>query len=121
MLGGASGFYAGVERTAGWMGSNWLSELAEDVKTQVTLLEHLRSGDVEDAVELLESRMDDDLIAIEPDGRISERTMAGIRGAITAVRHYRDLHPRMSNRPHVDGMVAEVLAAPRSPAPGGEE
>jgi hypothetical protein len=117
VAGSGAGFYAGFEFTAGWIGSNWLSEQADDIHAELALLSQLRADSSEQAIELLESNLDDDLISIEPDERINERTLTAIRQAITAAREYREQRPRTSDRSHVDAMVANVLAGETVPPP----
>jgi hypothetical protein len=117
VLGSGAGFYAGFEFTAGWIGSNWLSEQAEDIHTELSLLAQLRGDSSEQAIEQLESNLDDDLISIEPDERINDRTLTAIRQAIAAAREYREQRPRTSDRSHVDAMVANVLAGETVPPP----
>ena len=44
--------------------NNWVQEQAGDVKDYVEALRMLRAGKTADAIELLETRLDDDLIVL---------------------------------------------------------
>lgn len=83
-----------------------------DVQSQVVTLRHLRAGETDQAIEVLEAHLDDVLIIIdpkEPYTGITDQALSEINKAIHESREYRSANPRKSNRPHVDTMVANVL------------
>jgi hypothetical protein len=110
VVGLAIGGYAGMHMMFSYFGNNWLHEQADDIQSRIVILQHLRGGKQAQAVELLESQLDDDVISIEPDQYINARTIADINGAIREAKAYRSTHPRTSNRPHVDAMVSNVFS-----------
>lgn len=86
---------------------------AGDVQSQVVTLRHLRAGETDKAIEVLEAHLDDDLIIFDPEepyAGITDQAISEINKAIHEVREYRSANPRKSNRPHVDAMVANVLS-----------
>lgn len=104
------GGYAGMHMMFSFFGNNWLHEQADDIQSRIVILKHLRGGKQAQAIELLESQLDDDVISIEPDKYINEQTITDINNAIREAKAYRSAHPRTSNRPHVDAMVNNVFS-----------
>jgi hypothetical protein len=109
MVGLAIGGYVGMRLMFSYFGNNWLHEQAADVQARIVILKHLRSAEKDQAIELLEAQLDDDLISIEPDKYINGQTISEINNAIREAREYRSTYPRTSNRPHVDTMVKNVF------------
>ena len=110
VVGLAIGGYAGMHMMFSFFGNNWLHEQADDIQSRIIILKHVRGGKQAQAIELLESQLDDDLISIEPDKYINEQTIADINNAIHQAKAYRSEHPRTSNRSHVDAMVSNVFS-----------
>ncbi|MBN1255801.1 MAG: hypothetical protein JXA50_11055 [Deltaproteobacteria bacterium] len=110
VIGLAIGGYVGMRLMVSFFGNNWLHEQAADVQTRIVILKHLRAAERNQAIELLEAQLDDDLISIEPDKYINDQTISDINNAIHEAREYRSNHPRASNRPHVDTMVKNVFS-----------
>jgi len=106
------GGYGGSQLTATFLLNQGLDKDARAVHLQVRALHHLQDGKVPEAIELLEAKLDDDLVLFDPQTPyegLSEKTQEEIENAITRVRHYRDKHPRKSDRPHVDDMVRKLF------------
>ena len=83
------------------------------LQSHVVILKHVRTAQTTQAIELLESQLDDDLILFdpwEPYPRLTNRTISEINKAIRESKAYRSTNPRTSNRPHVDKMVANLFA-----------
>lgn len=110
VVGLAIGGYAGMHMMLSYFGNHWLHEQADDIQSRIVILKHLRGGKQAQAVELLESQLDDDLISIEPDKYINTQTIADIDNAIRAAKEYRSVYYRTSTRPHVDAMVNNVFS-----------
>jgi hypothetical protein len=110
VVGLAIGGYAGMHMMFSFFGNNWLHEQADDIQSRIVILKHVRGGKQAQAIELLESHLDDDLISIEPDKYINEQTIADINDAIREAKAYRSVYPRTSNRTHVDAMVNNVFS-----------
>jgi hypothetical protein len=110
IVGLAIGGYVGMRLMVSYFGNNWLHEQAADIQARIVILKHLGSAEKNQAIELLEAQLDDDLISIEPDKYINDQTIFEINNVIREAREYRSRHPRASNRPHVDTMVKNVFS-----------
>jgi hypothetical protein len=110
VVGLAIGGYVGMNLMVSYFGNNWLHEQTDDVLSRIVILKHVRSGQKNQAVELLEAQLDDDLISIELDKYINDQTISEINEAIREAKEYRAENPRKSNRPHVDQMVTNVFS-----------
>lgn len=107
--------------TAYWFGFQKGSAFAIDmaigkdarlVQSHLQTLEHLRAGEIEKSIELLESGLDDQLILFAPEEAytgLSESSKAEVKHAIHEASKYRKQYPRKSDRPHVDSMIEDVL------------
>ena len=112
-VGGLVGFVAGgyisFELTTTRFGNEWLNEQANDISSRITILKNVREGRHEEAVEVMERQLEDDLISIEPDHRIKELTLSAINGAIQNAKDYRTQYPRTPSRPSIEKMVEDVF------------
>jgi hypothetical protein len=105
-LGAVGGGYFGAMTVL----SLWVQEQAADVKSDIAVIRQLRGGNAAQATEMLEARLDDDLIVLEPEGyHLSKDARASIVAAVGDAKKYRAEHPRKSSRTHVDAMVGNVL------------
>jgi hypothetical protein len=110
IAGAAAGAFGGFYFGAEWLLNRWVAEQAGDVKGDIEVLKLLRAGNAGQAIEMLETRLDDDLVILEPEGyRITRDTRAEMHGALRAAQQYRTEQPRKSKRTHVDEMVRNVL------------
>jgi len=106
------GGYGGAQLTATFLLNQALSKDARDVQKQVKALRDLQAGDQQAAIEILESRLDDDLILFDPQKPyegLNEATKAGISNAIILAKEYRGEFPRQSKRRMVDEMVNHLF------------
>ena len=113
LLGAAAGGYYGVRSGHASILNECLDKDARDVQSSVVTLRHLRAGERERALEVLEARMDDALIPFDPATPypgLTGDTTGEIDKALREVRDYRAAHPRKSSRPHVDAMVGNLLS-----------
>jgi hypothetical protein len=113
VIGAAAGGYAGLRSGNAAILNECLHKDARDVQKSVVTLKHLRAGERDPAVELLEARIDDALIPFdpaEPYPGLSDQTIAEINNALREAKDYRSANPRKSNRPHVDAMVGNLLS-----------
>ncbi len=109
LVGFVAGGYIGFELTTASFGNKWLDEQANDISSRITILKNVREGRHDEAVEVMERQLEDDLISIEPDRRIKERTLSSINGAIKNAKNYRMQYPRTSSRPSIEKMAEAVL------------
>ena len=108
IIGGYGGFRLGKATVL----NNVLHKDALEVQSHIITLKHLRAGQTDKAIEVIEAGLDDDLVLFDPEDHyemITDRTKAEIKQATTLARDYRAAYPRKSNRPHVDAMVGNVL------------
>jgi len=108
VIGGYGGFRLGKTPVL----NNVLQKDARGVQTRVITLKHLRAGQTDKVIEIIEAGLDDDLVLFdteEPYEMITDRTKAEIKQALQHAKDYRAAYPRKSSRTHVDAMVSNVL------------
>lgn len=111
LLGAAAGGIGGWHFGHDFMLNAWVQEQAEDVKGHLEALQKLRSGNSNEAIEFLESRLDDDLVILEPEGyQLKAQARTAMYAALRAAKQYRTEHPRKSRRGIIDEMVRKVLS-----------
>lgn len=109
----ALGGYGGLRLAAGSFLDGCVSRNAREIQTRVAALKELRAGRHQQAIELIESDLDDALIILdpaEPYPGLTERAVTDVRKAISGAKAYRTEHPRKSTRPAVDKMVMNLFA-----------
>jgi len=92
---------------------DWVYKDARDVQKQLVILRHLRAGEGDRAIELLEARLDDQLIPFDPwqpYPGLTGREKSEMNRTIGGAKEYRLAYPRKSSRPHVDEMVRNVFS-----------
>ena len=109
LVGIVAGGYIGFHLTTANFGNEWLYEQSNDISSRTTILRNIREGRHEDAVEMMERQLEDDLISIEPDHRIKERTLSAINSAIQSAKEYRTQYPRTPSRPSIEKMAEDVF------------
>lgn len=106
------GGYGGSQLAARYLLNQALDRDARDIRQQVRILEHMQVGDTGKARDMLEARLDDNLVILDPvkpyEG-VTKLTKTRIQEAIKEVRAYRQQFPRHSGRPHVDQTVRKIL------------
>jgi hypothetical protein len=113
VLGVVGGGYGGYRLGTSRILNECLVKDAKAVRSHAVTLKHLRAGEGDRAVELLEAHLDDDLIVFdpwEPYRGLTGETISEIKKAIHESKEYRLAHPRKSDRPHVDKMVKNVFS-----------
>ena len=113
VVGLAIGGYGGFRWGRSGIIDKCLYKDAGAIQSHVVILKHLRTAQTTQAIELLESQLDDALILFapwEPYPRLTNRTISAMNKAIHESKEYRSARPRISNRPHVDKMVANLFA-----------
>ncbi len=113
VLGLATGGYRGFCSGKSLILNQCVPRDAKAIGSRITTLKHLRAGEKDRAIELLEAELDDNLVAFdpwEPYAGLTARTISEMNKAIREAEQYRSAHPRKSNRPHVDQMVSNLLS-----------
>ena len=113
VVGAGAGFYNGFNLGMTSMLRDWLVKDARDVQAQVVVMRHLRNSQTGQALELIESRLDDQVIMFQPDEpfkRLTERETSSLHKAISDLKEYRAEYPRQSKRKPVDDMVRYLFA-----------
>lgn len=106
------GGYGASQLTANYLINQYVERDARSAQKQVKVLRLLRTGDTGQATELLESRLDDQLVLFDPQRPyegLDERTRDTVQKAVMEAKDYRAEYPRSSNRPHVDEMVDNLF------------
>ena len=112
--GAAAGWYYGASAGRTAILNEWIYNDARDLQAQVVVLRSLRERKKADqAIELLESRLDDQLIQFDPQQplpALTAREKGEIGKAIAAATDYRAAFPRQSNRKAIDDMVRSLFS-----------
>ena len=106
------GGYGASQLTANYLLNQHVERDARAAQKQVKVLRLLRTGDTGQAMELLESRLDDQLVLFDPQRPyegMDERTQDAVHKVVLEAKEYRGEYPRSSNRPHVDEMVRNLF------------
>lgn len=99
LLGGAAGFYGGFSFGRDPVLRDWIYKDARDLQAQIAALRHLRKSENERAVEMLESRLDAQVLLFvpeEPYRFLSARESSMLHRAISDMRDYRSEYPFQS-------------------------
>ena len=112
VVGLAIGGFGGFSYGTSYKRNEFIYRDAKDVQSQVVILRHLRKEEKDQAIELLENRLDDQLVMfdpVEPFPGLTGREMSEINKGIRASKEYRLAYPRKSKRSIVDEMVRNVF------------
>ncbi len=99
LLGGAAGFYGGFSFGTGPVRRDWIYKDARDLQAEVAALRHLRKSENERAIEMLESRLDAQVLLFvpeEPYRFLTPRETSMLHKAISDMRDYRSEYPFQS-------------------------
>lgn len=111
LIGAAAGVFGGWQLGVRVFLNGWVQEQAKDVQERINVIRQLRSGQSAQAIEALESRLDDDLVVLEPEGySLRPYVRAEMHAALREAVRYRAEHPRQSSRAMVDEMVRNALS-----------
>ena len=113
IVGAGAGLYYGFDFGTSYLLKDWLVKDARDVQAQVLVLRHLRNNRTDQAVEMIESRLDDQVILFQPDEpfkRLTPRETSSLHKAISELKDYRAEYPRQSRRKFVDDAVRHLFA-----------
>jgi hypothetical protein len=113
LAGWAIGLYSTEHYYEKWI-KRYRTHIAFDgVNDRFTALKALRTGDTNGMAELLESQMDSQIMvfgAMIQDLPADQLQPWDLR-LLTQLREYRAAHPRKTNRPEIDHLVAGVLSS----------
>ena len=99
LLGGAAGFYGGFSFGRDPVLRDWIYKDARDLQAQIAALRHLRKSENKRALEMLESRLDAQVLLFvpkEPYRFLTPRETSMLHGAISDMRDYRSEYPLQS-------------------------
>src|SRR5215213_8870505 len=99
LVGVAAGGYGGIRYGSGLMLNDCMHQAARDVERLVAMLKHVRAGQRDQALELVEAWMDDALILFDPAQPyhgLQPKTVAEMNKALQDAKEYRAAHPRKS-------------------------
>jgi len=113
LIGAAVSWFAVRYQYSKWATSFAASDTLPNLSDAYRTLEALRTGDTNEAIEMLEVRLDFEIIALS--ALASEETDAEKRGgyirALAHIRDYRAAHPRKTDSPDIDQGVADALGS----------
>jgi hypothetical protein len=116
ILGLVMGGYWGFQRGVSMILNESLTWNAKAARSYVATLKQFRAGQGDQAAELLEAHLDDQLILFDPAERypgLTAETISEINRAIDESKEYRLGYARKSNRPFVDEMVRNLFSKDR--------
>ena len=96
LFGLAGGLAVGYRAGGAAILNSALAKDARDVTARIAILGHVRAGEQKQAIEKLETGLDDLLIGFDPDqpyGGLEGATVAALRKAIDDAKAYRAKHP----------------------------
>jgi hypothetical protein len=108
-----SGQSATVTRLVSVISSMQAEHNAADVGIIVAVLERLRSGRTNDAVQLLETRLDGALVGIGTAPQDARN--ANVNSAARMAQRYRGEHPHKAGTPEVEAAIVRAFASLPSP------
>lgn len=117
LAGWAIGSYGSDHYYDKWIKRYLARNAHNGVSDRLTTLNALRTGDTNQAAELLESQLDVQIMAL---GAILQETPAAQRPAadlqlLNQLRDYRAAHPRQTSQTKIDQKVAGVLSLTNAP------
>ena len=113
LLGWAIGLYATQHYYEKWIKRYRTHSAFDGVNDRFTILKALRAGDTNGTTELLENQMDNQIMVLGamiqdvPPDQLQPWDLQ----LLVQLRAYRAAHPRKTNRPEIDQIVARVLSS----------
>jgi hypothetical protein len=108
-----AGWYFGFSAGRNDILKEWVYNDAKDVQAQLAVLKALRQKNAPQAIELLETRLDDQLVQFnpqEPYSFLTAREKTELRKTVLEAKDHRAAFPRESKRKFVDDMVHSLFA-----------
>lgn len=109
LVGGIAGGYVSIAFASRFFADSSTLENSVDVQNNVAVLQSLRDGQIEKAMEILEETVDHKIIALRISKENSERTNQAVGNAIQKTKDYRAKFPRHSKIIEIDKAVSEAL------------
>jgi hypothetical protein len=113
VIGATVVWYAARHQYSKWATSFAAAQTLPNLGDAYRALQALRTGDTNEAIEMLEFRLDGEIVVLS--ALASEETDAKMRAsyvrALTRVRDYRAAHPRKTDSLEIDQGVADALAS----------
>ncbi len=113
LVGVIVGGYGGSYLAASAVINNWVNSQTKDGRAEVDILRQLRTGQQEQAIEMLESELDRDIVSLLPEYyekfRIQGLTLTSINETLLQAKHYRLEYPRQSKGMLIDHDVTRAF------------
>ena len=112
-IGLAAAAYGGMRYGKGVVFDDCMHQASRDVERLVATLKHVRAGEKDPALELVEAWLDGALVLFdprEPYPGLTPKTIGEMNQALQDAKAYRATHPRKSSRPQLDARIAELLS-----------
>jgi hypothetical protein len=113
IIGAIAGWYAAERQFSKWTTSFAIADTLPNLADAYQALQALRSGDTNEVIETLEMRLDSGIITLRALAleEANAKKHAGYMRALERVRDYRTKHPRKTDSPETDQLVADALAS----------
>ncbi|MEI8291021.1 MAG: hypothetical protein WCH99_16270 [Verrucomicrobiota bacterium] len=112
VMGATAGWFAAGHQYSKWATSFAAADTLPNLGDEYRALQSLRTGDTNGAIEMLEFRLDSEIVALS--ALAAEETDAKKRAsyirALIRIRDYRVAHPRKTDAPEIDQGVANAFA-----------
>ena len=110
-----AGGYGGAFLAAGSIVNNWVNSQTHATQSHIEILQLLRAGNNETALEQLENELDKDIVSLSPDYyeefRLKEYTRDRVTAALQQAKEYRKANPRPSQGRAIDQDVEKTLSS----------
>ncbi len=113
VIGAFAGWFTARHQFSKWATSFAAAETLPNLGDAHRALLALRRGDTNGVIEMLELRLDSEVIALSTlaSDEADAKKRAGYMRALRRVRDYRATHPRKTDSPEIDRHVAASLAS----------
>jgi len=113
VIGVVAGGYIGARLASAAVVNNWVGSQTDYTQSHVLILRQLRRGEIDAAIEQLESQLDEDIVSLHPDYYedfdIADRTRARVDTALEQARQYRQAFPREKRGRAIERDVEDAL------------
>ncbi len=108
-----AGGYIGARLASRAIVDNWVNSQTHYTQSHILILNRLRKGETDTAIEQLEAQLDRDIVSLSPDYyedfNISDNTRARVDAALEQAREYRQAFPRQKRGLAIEKDVEKTL------------
>ena len=111
IVSGLIGVFIGSYATSRFFVKTHYSSIKSDLIYEVSVLNHLRENNYKDAIDLLESKLDSNLIALNTEASLTEEDKGKINNILSQVAEYRKKYNIKNQNPEVEQTIQDILKA----------